>query len=216
MTKKTKQWTHNELCQIAARWLKRPNSAGGPGCHIAFTETPSGWSGEVPDAIGFRATGWYDGAVVVEVKISRSDFLADAKKPHRNGEVLGLGCWRYYMCPEGLIKPEELPEKWGLIYVTNRGGAKPIVGPTAVKHYGERQDLLDSMRFESDIQREQFILVKLLNRVADPEKLNLMLREANNRASRLAKDNDRLREQLRRSVPIDSPRGKRILQEHLS
>jgi hypothetical protein len=40
--------------------------------------------------------------------------------------------YRYYMCPSGLIMPDELPPKWGLLYVT----------PTKVliKVKAERQD----------------------------------------------------------------------------
>ncbi|MGX9522932.1 hypothetical protein ACWX0P_29855 [Vibrio mediterranei] len=215
MPTSSKVWSHQALCQIAAKWLKRAYSAGGAGCHIAFTEIRSGWDGEIPDAIGFRAAGFYDGSIVVEVKTSRSDFLADRKKPHRLGEVLGLGNWRYYLCPEGLILPHELPDRWGLVYVTKRGGAKPVVGAASVSNYGERQHLLDVMRFVSDSTREQFILVKLLNRIADPDKLNIMLKDANNRAQRLAKDNEQLRAQLRQSVPIrhlKTPRRTNALQ----
>ena len=59
---------HSNLCDIAVRWLKRPSSGGGHGCHIAVSEVRSGYSGEVPDAIGFRAAGYIDdGSVVVEV-----------------------------------------------------------------------------------------------------------------------------------------------------
>ncbi len=63
-----------------------------------------------------------------EVKISRSDFLADAKKQkhHFNGtkgEI--VPAWNpnyfYYACPEGLIKLEELPKNAGLIYIVNDG-----------------------------------------------------------------------------------------------
>ena len=115
--------THKNICNIAVKWLKRPNSNGGHGCHVAVSEVASGWSGEIPDSIGFRATGDHtDGSIVVEVKVSRSDFLADKKKPHRNGETIGLGNWRYYMCPVDLIKADELPENFGLLYVNTKGG----------------------------------------------------------------------------------------------
>ena len=47
-------------------------------------------------------------------------FLADRSKPHRLNPEMGMGKYRYYICPTGLIKPEELPEKWGLIYVSEK------------------------------------------------------------------------------------------------
>ena len=57
-----------------------------------------------------------------EVKISRNDFLADAKKKKwKNYNQKGY-CpnYFYYVCPEGLIKSEELNGFAGLIYVNSK------------------------------------------------------------------------------------------------
>lgn len=187
----TKTWTHAELCTIAVKWLKRPNSSNGHGCHVAVSEVRSGWSGEIPDAIGFRQAGFtpHDGSVVVEVKVSRSDFLADKKKPHRVQG--GLGNWRYYMCPEGMIQPDELPEGWGLLWVNSRGHVKPKAGAAyalwASKNHWSHVDALADFRQDSDQQGEQFILVKLYSRIGDAEELNQKLREAWGERARIAK-----------------------------
>lgn len=117
--------THKDLCEIGARWLKRPQSANGHGCHIAIME-PACY-GENPDVIGFRHGFDGNGAIVLEAKTSRSDFLADRKKPHRQTGC-GMGRWRYFICPEGLIDPNELPTGWGLVYVNKRGHIKIICG----------------------------------------------------------------------------------------
>ena len=60
-----------------------------------------------------------------EVKISRSDFKADAKK---SKWIWYLGAtesltpnYFYYVCPQGLILKEELPKFAGLIYATSEG-----------------------------------------------------------------------------------------------
>ena len=182
--------THKELTELAVKWLKRSQSQNGPGCQIAVSECRSGWSDEIPDAIGFRATGKNDGSVIVEVKVSRSDFLVDARKAHRNGAVIGLGNWRYYLCPEDVIKPEELPEHWGLLYVNHRGHIKPIVSPILESNVRKRKRLTELMRQESNSDGERFLLVKLLSRVGDAEALNTQYRELNNVVSRLTKDND--------------------------
>lgn len=64
----------------------------------------------------------YDGiyTAVIEVKTSHADFLADKKKWWRSNDAeklnLKAGTFRWYLCPEGVIKPEELPEGWGLLY----------------------------------------------------------------------------------------------------
>lgn len=62
----------------------------------------------------------------IEVKVSRSDFKKDFKKVSKH-QRLQAGFIRgynkipnrfYYCCPDGLIKPEEVPEYAGLIYAS--------------------------------------------------------------------------------------------------
>jgi len=200
------EWAHHDLCTIAVKWLQRPHSAKGHGCDVAVSEIRSGWDGEVPDAIGFRRKGipQEDGSIVVEVKVSRADYLADRKKDHR--QTGGLGNWRYFLCPEGLIQADELPPGWGLIWVTRRGHVKPQAGAaTAIRSSGERRESLAAFRFDSDVTREQFILVRLLARVGDVEKVNRKIKEAVSEQHRLArrcdqkqKENEELTKDLHR------------------
>ncbi|BCP56263.1 hypothetical protein K32_48800 [Kaistia sp. 32K] len=186
--------SHADLCAIAVKWLKRANSAGGPGCHVAVSECRSGWTGEVPDAIGFRAAGFEDGSTVVECKTSRADFLADRKKAHRSSG--GCGNWRYFMAPDGLISPDELPPGWGLLTVNSRGHVKAIAGPAA--HYRGRNDVLreqvEQFRHVADRDREQFILAKLLERVGDAEEMNRRIKHVYAEQSRLI---DRVNSQVK-------------------
>lgn len=93
---------------------------------IGAKEFSGGWCPERCDAILFDSNNSF----MIETKISRSDFLADFKKEHRKNGGL-IGNYRYYACPAGLIKPEEIPEKWGLIYVdldNKRSRAKMPIG----------------------------------------------------------------------------------------
>lgn len=193
--------THASLCAIAARWLRRSHSAGGHGCQVAFTECHNGDS-EAPDAIGFRAVGWCDGSVVVECKTTRGDFLADARKPHRAEPSTGMGRWRYYLAPEGLIEVAELPAGWGLLEVTDRGTLLARAGPATVlaKHSGSYA-LQRTFTAECDrwalprhVEREQALLTHLLARISDPEAVNLTLREANNRLARATAEVAQLRQ----------------------
>lgn len=62
----------------------------------------------------FRVNYW--ATVLIEVKVSRSDFLADAKKSFRQQPEEGVGAFRYYCSPEGLITEVDLPDKWGLLW----------------------------------------------------------------------------------------------------
>jgi hypothetical protein len=59
--------------------------------------------------------------VLVECKVSRNDFLADAQKPFRRDPRLGVGCERYYLTPRALVDREELPAGWGLLAWRPRG-----------------------------------------------------------------------------------------------
>ena len=83
------------------------------GTTIGAKEFSGGFQSERVDAILYNSGASF----LIETKISRSDFLADAKKPFRVDPSKGVGTYRYYACPEGLISVDELPEKWGLIYV---------------------------------------------------------------------------------------------------
>ncbi len=67
--------THRELCELACRFLRNN------GFKVVFGDRFHAWTpcGEHPDALGFR-----NGAsCLIEVKCSRSDFLADRKKGKR-------------------------------------------------------------------------------------------------------------------------------------
>lgn len=205
------EMTHSNLCDIAVKWLKKPNSKGGAGCHIAVSEMAGGWSGEIPDAIGFRAAGWDDGSTVVEVKVSRSDFLADRNKPHRNGERLGMGKWRFYLCPEGLISPEEVPEKWGLVYVTKRGGTKCIKGHAGITNMNLRKDAISADQFECDRDREMFLLVKLMSRVGDVEALHQKLRGMYRAHTEMQKQINEQQERLKNSIIISNRKNRRAV-----
>lgn len=99
--------THAELVQRAGAWLRSK------GCKIVFTELVT-LCGETPDAIGWRDSG--QTSYLLECKASRSDFHADKAKIHRRADVAALGRYRYYFCPAGLIRPEDLPPRWGLLW----------------------------------------------------------------------------------------------------
>ena len=190
--------THASLCAVAVRWLKRANGAGGHGCHVAVSECRPETTGEAPYAIGFRA-GHLSGSVVVEVKVSRADFLADKGKPHRAAGA-GMGTWRYYMAPAGLLTVADMPDRWGLLEVNARSHVKALSGPvTALPHWGGYCDALDAFRHTHDIEREQGLLIRLLHRVGDVEALNLRVRESLGAQQRMAVTIDKLRAELRQA-----------------
>lgn len=100
--------THRELCEKAAKWLrtKAPNKDGVPKCASVALELVSYGSNETPDVFGWN----YWTTVVIECKVSRADFLADAKKVFRHIPAMGMGEYRYYCCPEGVITEKDMEE----------------------------------------------------------------------------------------------------------
>lgn len=63
---------------MAVNWLKRPQSRGGHGCKVAIDECRTGWSGEIPDALGYHFAGSYmDGTVLV---VRMFDRISDPEK----------------------------------------------------------------------------------------------------------------------------------------
>lgn len=95
--------THTELCRLTAeRFVKM----------FAIYEVKIQGLSELPDVITWDG-GWK--TTVYEIKMSRSDFLADFKKKCRQ-EQRQCGDARYYVCNGDFIKPEELPTGWGLYW----------------------------------------------------------------------------------------------------
>ena len=111
--------THDDLVKRAEKWLKNQ------GCNVVFRDdfNPPVYTGEQPDAIGWM----YGISVLIECKTSRSDFHADKKKRFRITPSDGMGDFRFFMSPPDIIKPDELPDGWGLLYATSKQ-IKKIVG----------------------------------------------------------------------------------------
>lgn len=141
--------THADLVKIAEKWLY-----GTMKCGVVFTELVAMCS-EIPDAFGLRS----DYTILVECKTSRADFFADQKKIFRHIPENGVGDYRFYLCREGLISPNELPSKWGLLY-WNGKQVKKIVAPK-----GNISHLWKDFRFEKSFHSEHRMLYSALRRI---------------------------------------------------
>lgn len=125
---------------MGVRWLSRQ-------CSVVLYEfaTPAD---ENPDVIG-----WIGGAgsVLIECKLTRSDFLRDAAKAVRKNPRAGMGQRRYYLCPAELIQVKELPPKWGLLWAT-RG---QIIVKREARGHSERNFLAEVQFLSSMLRRAQ-------------------------------------------------------------
>lgn len=99
---------HELLCEKGVTWLKRN------GFQVTAANVWTAGSRERVDCIGFRQQC----SVLIEAKVSRSDFLADKKKPERQSG--GVGTYRFYLTPAGLLTVDDLPGRWGLLEFSGR------------------------------------------------------------------------------------------------
>jgi hypothetical protein len=105
--------THADLVLAAATWLR---SKTGGRCTRVFAEMVCpGTQGEIADAIGFGSVGYGYQSHVIECKTSRADFARDPKKLWRRCGRKGMGRFRYYLAPPGLLTAADMPEGCGLL-----------------------------------------------------------------------------------------------------
>lgn len=95
---------HVTLVQLGVRWLSRQSS-------VVLYEAAA-TKAEIPDVIGWSGAS----SILIECKASRADFLRDAAKKSRTKLKAGMAQRRYYLCPAGVLQPEDLPAKWGLLW----------------------------------------------------------------------------------------------------
>jgi len=132
--------THAPLVERAAAWLRSKQN-----CTIVFAEMVT-YAPSTPDAIGW-ASGF---SRLVEVKVSRGDFFRDRKKvAHRRPES-GMGRRRWYMTPAGLVRAEEIPPGWGLVYVDGQKCVVVVEAPSReleqLEHVHEARILASAIR----------------------------------------------------------------------
>lgn len=130
---------HTQLIQHAARWLESK------GHSVVITDMSHG-DGETADAIGWKGKA----STLIECKASRADFLQDRHKPWRRDPDRGMGTYRYFAAPEGMIKVEDLPERWGLLELSK----------------GKLKLTIASLHHQRGVVAETSLLTSALRRVA--------------------------------------------------
>ena len=162
---------HYQLCLEGAKWLHKQKwnyerckkkacyRSGACGAcrkyHYVAVELIT-WESENTDVWGL---GNFNDSVIIEVKTSHADFLADQKKWCRSEEASARKCqagrMRWYLCPAGVIKVEELPDSWGLLYWDGKK-VYPVKAP---------------MPFENTAWADMNILTSILRREGFPKKI---------------------------------------------
>jgi hypothetical protein len=154
--------THEELRLAAIRFAKRQRFShrtweriDGLNLKVIASETVTA-AHDIPDVIGWDQTHSY----LIECKASRSDFFHDAKKPQRNAGT-GMGIFRYYFTPKGLVSREEIPEGWGLIEIDGKEMVISVQAPRreldASGHMQEKRILLSLLR---RVKMREFLIIQ--------------------------------------------------------
>lgn len=93
-----------------------------------------------------------------EIKVSRSDFMAEMKDPSK-ADAVGKFCdfW-WLVVPKGLVKPEELPETWGLMELTGTNLRVVKQAPKAVTVVIDRGFAAAMLRRTIDPNQEEIDL----------------------------------------------------------
>ncbi|AXH68412.1 hypothetical protein [Vibrio phage R01] len=149
--KRLKDSLHSQLCLLAKEWIYKQ----GFGVAVDDRMKAACVTGEQPDALGWRASV----SILIEVKTSRSDFLADKNKKFRADPSIGMGDWRFYLCPKDLISKDELPEGWGLLYYSD--------GKIRRVHGGPKSNgwTFDSIPFRGNKECEMSYMYSALRRM---------------------------------------------------
>jgi len=106
---------------------------------------------ENPDVIGWATEA---DSMLIECKLTRSDFLRDGDKAVRRNPRAGMGRRRYYLCPAEVIQIKDLPPKWGLLWVTGN----QITLKREARGHPER-NLIAEVRFLSSMLRRAQIRI---------------------------------------------------------
>lgn len=110
---------HHDLAARLAEWL----AANGRACwtNVEFrVRSDDGVQLVRPDVFSINATLNPEriDSTVHEVKVSRADFLADIAKASKRGGYAAISERLFYVAPQGMLEPEEMPDGIGLLLAT--------------------------------------------------------------------------------------------------
>lgn len=87
-----------------------------------------------------------------EIKVSRSDFLADLKLPEKHDQALRTVDKFFWICPEKLIQPHEIPPGMGLMWVST----KKVIRVKVASDWFSREKATISRTFAFSIMRRLY------------------------------------------------------------
>lgn len=123
---KARRQPHHALAGRLAEWLREQKRVTWENIELLVPSPEGGKQAVRPDVFSMATT--YDekrlNPCVHEVKVSRSDFLADVAKPEKRAGYAQISEVLFYAAPAGLIAAEEVPPECGLVVETAPGEFK--------------------------------------------------------------------------------------------
>lgn len=133
---------HQKLVELGAKWLSRD--------HV-IVATEIACVREEPDCLGIK---YQNRTTLIECKHSRSDYLSESKKIFRERAEMGMGNYRYYLTPPGLVDPNELRDGWGLLEASKNFKSVRVVR-------------MSSFFSEKNYNAEMAVLVSIIRRIGN-------------------------------------------------
>lgn len=121
---------HEALVERVATEMGRAGRIVWRGLSLRARVTTAGgaqWQVAMPDVFSIRHTTVEDYVepVVHEIKVNRSDLLADLKRETKRGAYLSLSSECWYVVREGIASADEIPPECGLM-VAGEGGLEVV------------------------------------------------------------------------------------------
>ena len=136
---------HYDLCRMAATWIRQPkNKEKWHSPYNLSTVELVCYGVCLPDV--YATNG--EISAIIEVKTSHSDYERDGAKYSLLKPDRAIGDFRYYLCPENIIKIDELPPYWGLLYYKD----------------GKIKKIRSAIRQPCDRTLDMFVLMSIMRR----------------------------------------------------
>ncbi len=120
---RARRGSHEALVERIAREMTRNGRLAWQGLNLRARlpdDSSGSWVSAMPDVFSVRHTSVeaYLEPIVHEVKVKRSDLLADLKRPAKRAAYLQLSSQCWYVLQQGIADPAEIPVECGVMLAT--------------------------------------------------------------------------------------------------
>lgn len=164
----------------------RNRHSGESWAYFAELRTKTGYSGRFGYIDAYAAGLWESnkGFISYEIKVSKNDFKSDIEHfAKKQADALRNSTQFYYVCPHGLIDPNEVPELSGLMWVDDGGAKVKKVAPIRELPGGslDVKFILSLLRAAAGTPNNRSVMLKYLGKDIGEEQLLQIAADAGKR-----------------------------------